>query len=120
MFPSDQPYKFGNSAPSCENITNEYWPPIFCDSCQEYDFASNMSGNNNGLRAKVLSENSKALYLCCLGHQLNFVVQDALVTSGYSWSPKFTRENECCLQFIKNSPKKWQTFQTIKEESNNY
>ena len=32
-----------------------------------------MSGRANGLQAKVLNENPKALYLYCFGHQLNLV-----------------------------------------------
>ena len=47
---------------------------------QGYDGASNMSGRENGLQAKVLTENPKALYLYCFGHQLNLVVQDSLKT----------------------------------------
>ena len=45
---------------------------------QGYDGASNVSGRENGLQAKVLTENPKALYLYCFGHQLNLVVQDSL------------------------------------------
>ena len=40
---------------------------------QGYDGASNMSGKNNGLQAKVIAEYPKALYLYCLDHQLNLV-----------------------------------------------
>ena len=83
---------------------------------QGYDGASNMSGKNNGLQAKVSSENSKALYLYCFGHQLNLVVQDALVDI-----PEVVNALErmnAVVHFIKNSPKKWQGFQMIVEETN--
>ena len=53
---------------------------------QGYDGASNMSGKNNGLQAKVIAENPKALYLYCLGHQLAFI---------NSSSHYLTRTNEC-------------------------
>ena len=70
---------------------------------------------NNGLKDRVSSENSKALYLYCLGHQLNLVVQDALVDI-----PEVVNTLEsinAVVQFIKNFPQ-WQTFQTIIKESN--
>ena len=37
-----------------------------------------MAGRQNGLQAKILSENSKAIYLYCFDHQLNLVVQESL------------------------------------------
>ena len=44
---------------------------------QAYDGAANMRGERSGLQARVLQENSKALYVYCAGHQLNLVCQDA-------------------------------------------
>ena len=40
---------------------------------QAYDGASNMAARHNGLQAKILAENRKALYLYCFGHQLNLL-----------------------------------------------
>ena len=70
-----------------------------------------MSGRENGLQAKVLTENPKALYLYCFGHQLNVVVQDSLkaiteVSIGLE-------RMHAVVQFIKNSPKKWDRFKSI-------
>ncbi|KAI6655864.1 Zinc finger MYM-type protein 1-like [Oopsacas minuta] len=78
---------------------------------QGYDRASNMSGRENGLQAKVLTENPKAFYLYYFGHQLNLVVQNSL---------KAIPEVAIALggmyavaQFIKNSPNKWDRFNSI-------
>ena len=46
--------------------------PFSCIRGQGYDGASNMSGNNNGLQAKVSSENYKALYLYCFEESTQF------------------------------------------------
>ena len=78
---------------------------------QGYDGASNMSGRENGLQAKVLTENPKALYLYCFGHQLNLVVQDSLKAI-----PEVAIALErmhSVVQFIKNSPKNWDRFKSI-------
>ena len=78
---------------------------------QGYDGASKMSGRENGLQAKVLTVNLKALYLYCFGHQLNFVVQDSLKAI-----PGVPIALECMhavVQFFKSSPKKWTRFKSI-------
>ncbi|XP_071712423.1 uncharacterized protein [Rutidosis leptorrhynchoides] len=41
---------------------------------QGYDGASNMRGEFNGLKAKILEENSSAYYVHCFAHQLQLVV----------------------------------------------
>ena len=40
--------------------------------------ASGMFGRVNGLQAKVLTEDPKAVYIYCFGHQLNLIVPDFL------------------------------------------
>ena len=63
------------------------------------------------MQAKVLTENPKALYLYCFGHQLNLVVQDSLKTI-----PEVAIALErmhSVVQLIKNSPKKWHRFKSI-------
>ena len=88
-----------------------FWLPFSGIRGQGYDGASNMSGRENGLQVKVLTENPKALYLYCFGHQLNLVVQDSLKAI-----PEVAIALErmhSVVQFIKNSPKKWDRFQSI-------
>jgi hypothetical protein len=41
---------------------------------QCYDGASNMRGEFNGLKAKILQENSSAYYVHCFAHQLQLVI----------------------------------------------
>ncbi|KAM3299486.1 hypothetical protein ACQJBY_040799 [Aegilops geniculata] len=41
---------------------------------QGYDGASNMSGEFNGLQAKIMNENKSAYYVHCFAHKLNLVV----------------------------------------------
>ncbi|XP_042455263.1 zinc finger MYM-type protein 1-like [Zingiber officinale] len=41
---------------------------------QEYDGASNMSGEFNGLKSLIMKENPYALYVHCFAHQLQLVV----------------------------------------------
>ena len=41
---------------------------------QDYDGASNMKGEFNGLRYLILRENSSAYYIHCFAHQLQLVV----------------------------------------------
>ncbi|GKF66404.1 zinc finger MYM-type protein 1-like protein, partial [Tanacetum coccineum] len=41
---------------------------------QGYDGASNMCGEFNGLKAKILEENNSAYYVHCFAHQLQLVV----------------------------------------------
>ena len=41
---------------------------------QDYDGASNMKGEFNGLRSLILRENNSAYYVHCFAHQLQLVV----------------------------------------------
>ena len=90
-----------------------FWLPYSVIRCQGYDGASNinMSGKESDLQVKVLTEIPKSLYLYCSGHQLNLVVQDSLKAI-----PEVAIAQErmhAVIQFIKNSPKKWDTFKSI-------
>ena len=84
---------------------------------QGYDGATNVAGKDNGLQAKLLAENSKALYLYCLGHQLNLSVQDSLVLIP---EVSIALERDSVVNFIKNSPKKIGRFNNIVQQQENY
>lgn len=45
---------------------------------QNFDGAANVSGVNNGLRALIQAEEPRAIYIHCVSHRSNLVVQDAL------------------------------------------
>ena len=70
---------------------------------QGYDGASNMAGRQNGLQAKILAENRKALYLYCFDHQLYLIIQDSLKPV-LEVALALERMNTV-VHFIKNSPK---------------
>lgn len=44
---------------------------------QSYSNGSNMRGKNNGVRARLLKENPRALFMLCVAHTPNLVVSDA-------------------------------------------
>ena len=78
---------------------------------QGYDGGSNMAGKVNGLQQRILRENSKALYIHCVGHQLNLVCQDAcneytVVSHAISIVNKI-------VTFVKESPKRCVWFAAI-------
>lgn len=45
---------------------------------QSYDGAANMSGQYNGLQAKILEKNPQALFIWCSAHRLNLIVSQAV------------------------------------------
>lgn len=45
---------------------------------QFYDGAANMSGQYNGLQAKIIEQNPHALYVWCSAHRLNLIVSQAV------------------------------------------
>lgn len=45
---------------------------------QSYDEAANMSGQYNGLQAKILEQNPQALFIWCSAHRLNLIVSQAV------------------------------------------
>jgi len=53
---------------------------------QCYDGAANMSGNRNGVKSQLISEEKKALYVHCYGHILSLCVSDTMkaITSLHS------------------------------------
>ena len=71
---------------------------------QAYDGAANMRGNISGVQARIKESNKTAMYVYCMGHQLNLVVQECITN---------TVERENALQilnkvskFVTASPKR--------------
>ena len=57
------------------------------DCCgQSYDNGSNMMGQKQGVQARILQQNNKALCVPCSSHTLNLVVADAAKSSVLSIS----------------------------------
>lgn len=65
---------------------------------QSYDNESNMMGHKQGLQAKLLQLNEKALYIPCSSHTLNLVVADAAKSSVLSLS--FLASFRDCTVFL--------------------
>ena len=70
---------------------------------QCYDSASNMSGIRNGVSAKILSEEKRAVYTHCYGHALNLAVSSTIKQSKVCNDALETVFEICKL--IKFSPK---------------
>ena len=77
-----------------------------------YDGASNMSGKLSGVQARFKEDFPSMLFVHCVGHQLNLVVQDAF---------KSTKEGiralgvlESVTNFIKSSTKRLESFSRFK------
>ena len=45
---------------------------------QAYNGVANMRGNISGVQARIKESNKTAMYVYCMGHQLNLVVQECL------------------------------------------
>lgn len=78
---------------------------------QCYDGAANMSGRHNGLQARILKIEPRALFVHCNAHNLNLVVQDAITTV------EWTRDNigvaKDLIKFIRDSPKRLYEFKEL-------
>lgn len=81
---------------------------------QCYDGAANMSGSKNGVAARLLAEEKRALYTHCYGHALNLAVGTTLKQS------KVCRDAMDVAfeiaKLIKLSPKRDSMFQKIKAD----
>ena len=78
---------------------------------QKYDGANNMCGKHNGLHAKVLALNRKALFTYCVGHQLNLVCQDA--TRVLPEVVHTMEEIGAIITFIRHSAKRLASFEKL-------
>ena len=81
---------------------------------QCYDGASNMRGHVSGVQARMLKENPYCLYVYCIGHNLNLVVQEA--TKALIEGSKAMTFLQSCTTYIRDSPKRLQEFTNILSE----
>ena len=81
---------------------------------QCYDGASNMSGQYQGLQARVKHESPKALYVHCYAHCLNLVLVDAMKSNKMARNFFGTLESLYC--FIRLSTCRHSLFQTMQHE----
>ena len=78
---------------------------------QTYDSAANMPGCLNGVAARILSENPRALYVYCANHRLDLALKDCPKAS------KIIRDSLDSVQdlavFIRSSPTRMAQYQHI-------
>lgn len=79
---------------------------------QCYDGARNMAGGKNGVQAKILGDERKALFVHCLAHSLNLVAQDAIKTIPVCRDTLNLVKD--LINFVRDSPKRLAMFQSLK------
>ena len=80
---------------------------------QCYDGAANVSGHVNGLRTKILQDESRATYVHCRAHKLNLAVQDAMKNN--SEMRNVLKVIQDLISFIRGSPKRMAWFNQFNE-----
>lgn len=84
-----------------------------CGQC--YDGAANVSGHIAGLQRRILELESRAVFVHCSAHNLNFVVQDAMQINAVRDFLAILRE---LISFVRNSPKRLAIFKSFQEDTN--
>lgn len=98
-----------------KDVLKRFNLPISDIRGQCYDGASNMSGHINGLQELVKKDVPRAVYVHCLGHNLNLVVQDGM--QKISSSKNFLNIAKEWINFIRHSPKRLNFFKDIQSEA---
>lgn len=78
---------------------------------QCFDGASNMTGKNKGLAARMLETSPTAIYVHCYGHLLNLAVQDTMTDTEVLRNALGTIQS--LYNFIEASPKRHAVFESI-------
>jgi len=81
---------------------------------QRYDGASNMSGEHQGLQARIKDEAPKPVYVHCYAHCLNLVLVDAMKRNKTARNFFGTLESLYC--FIRHSTYRHTSFRTLQHE----
>jgi len=83
---------------------------------QGYDGAWVMSGNTNGVSARIMQLEKRAVYVHCCAHSLSLTLQDSSRSCpAVRDALDFVRE---VVNFVQASPKRTRVFQQLKFESN--
>lgn len=80
-----------------------------------FDGASNMTGKNKGLAARMLETSPLSIYVHCYGHLLNLAVQDTMTETEVLRNALGTIQS--LYNFIEASPKRHALFKNIEDES---
>ncbi|KYN27630.1 Zinc finger MYM-type protein 1 [Trachymyrmex cornetzi] len=82
---------------------------------QCYDGASNVSGRLTGLQARIRDIEPRALYVHCVAHKLNLVVQDGL--ENVLCAKSFIGTVKDLINFIRDSPKRLAIYKNLQSEN---
>ena len=97
-----------------KDIFIRYCLPLSQCRGQAYDGASNMSRIRNGVQAIFKREETKALYIHCLAHDLNLCLQDTSKQCKILWNTMdFIYD---LIQLIKFSPKQLTIFENFRKK----
>lgn len=78
---------------------------------------TNMSGHKNGLQAKIMAIEPRALFVHCNAHNLNLVVQDAITE--LQWTKQHIGITREIISYVRESPKRLAQFRGLEETNNN-
>ena len=81
---------------------------------QWYDGASNMTGVRNGVSSQISAEESRAIFLHCYGHALNFAVGDCVKSNNVLRDTLDTTFE--ISKLVKYSPRRDTIFEKLKAE----
>jgi hypothetical protein len=81
---------------------------------QCYDGAANMSGALTGVQSQFKAEESRAVYVHCLAHSLNLVVQDTM--RQINDVRDFLNVARELITFVRGSPKRLALFESLQAE----
>jgi len=81
---------------------------------QCYDGAANVSGHISGLQKRIVELENRAIYVHCVAHTLNLVVQDAMLK--IDKSRDFLSMIKSIIVFVRSSPKRQAIFNTLQAE----
>lgn len=88
-------------------------PIVMCRG-QCYEGAENMRGQHHGLQALVQEEEPRALYVHCMAHVLNLVMQD--LSRKVNMCRDFLSMVTELISFVTSSPKRVGSFQVLQAE----
>uniref|UniRef100_A0A2S2PFM3 Zinc finger MYM-type protein 1 n=1 Tax=Schizaphis graminum TaxID=13262 RepID=A0A2S2PFM3_SCHGA len=81
---------------------------------QCYDGAANVSGHITGLQKRILDIEKRAIYVHCVAHTLNLVVQDGMMS--VDRSRDFLAMIRSIIVFVRCSPKRQAIFNALQNE----
>jgi hypothetical protein len=89
--------------------------PITACRGQRYDGAANMSGKFSGVKTRIIADEQRAVYVHCVAHSLNLVVQESM--QHIPAVRNFINTCKDIINTVKDSPKRLALFETIQDDT---